>query len=305
MWVALASTSTVALLRNVGFGSLSLHALAPTISTPNGLAVGDVDRDGMPDMVLTGLDRIAVFRGNGGGGFSTSTVWSLRTPPRAPVLADFNGDNRLDLAVSFPDSGLVSVMPGDGTGFVAFGAGVPTVVQAQPLSLAVADLDRDGTADLVSGNSNPISNGIAVLLGRGLLPFGFGTAGCNGMLGINGARPAKVGRADFGITTTNAPRNSSGTLMLGLAPDFAGTNLAPLGLVLHVNTALPVISQAIASGVGGVGFASLPIPPNAALAGARLYPQTVWLEVPGSGRACSGAFLRLVSSRGLAIRIVP
>lgn len=125
------------------------------------------------------------------------------------------------------------------------------------------------------------------------------------VLGTNAAIAPRVGEARFGVTVTNAPRRSNGTLLLGLAPDVAGTDVAPLGLVLHVNLALPVIGESVVSDSGGVGLLRLPIPASGSFAGARLWPQSVWLEPAASGRACSGAFLRLVASRGLSICILP
>jgi hypothetical protein len=220
-------------------------------------------------------------------------------------LADVDGDGRLDLAVAFSNFDKISVLLGDGAGSFAPGASYPTVVQAQVSAIAAADLDGDGHTDLVTANQNPIGNTVGVLLGGGLVPYGIGTGGCDGVLGITGGKPPRLGQAGFGVNVTNAPRRAAGTMLLGLVPDLLGRTLPFLQLRLHVDLGVPAISMAMATDGAGTGFVPLPIPPNASLVGARLYPQAVLAESPLSGRACSPAFGRLVASRGLALAVLP
>ena len=67
-----------------------------------GVAVGDIDNDGFPDLVLTEYGRLRLFRNNGNGTFTdvsaaagvTSPLWST-----SAAFADFDRDGWLDLAV--------------------------------------------------------------------------------------------------------------------------------------------------------------------------------------------------------------
>lgn len=125
--------------------------------------------------------------------------------------------------MAFKDLGSVSVMLGNGAGNFGLGTVFPTVIQGHPSEIAAADLNGDGASDLVAGNTNSISNAIAVLLGQGLVPFGTGTSSCAGILGTSGATAARIGQSRFGFTVTNAPPNATGALMVAAAPDVLGT----------------------------------------------------------------------------------
>lgn len=67
-----------------------------------GVAVGDVDGDGLPDLVLTGFGEAALYRNVGGGQFEDITEASgieVDGWPCSCALADLNGNGLLDLVV--------------------------------------------------------------------------------------------------------------------------------------------------------------------------------------------------------------
>jgi len=68
-----------------------------------GVAVGDYDGDGYPDIFLTGYGRSVLYHNNGGGTFSDVTTQSGIDAPgwsTSAVWFDYNNDGKLDLFVA-------------------------------------------------------------------------------------------------------------------------------------------------------------------------------------------------------------
>lgn len=118
-----------------------------------GVAIGDVNRDGAPDLVAyqPTAGTLSVYLGDGGGGFrahATVPVGRVAQATRTPApitLVDLNGDGKLDLVFALAPA--VALGVGDGT----FGA-----LQALPVrggnavrAVEIADLDHDGHPDLI------------------------------------------------------------------------------------------------------------------------------------------------------------
>ncbi|CAF2864981.1 unnamed protein product [Rotaria sp. Silwood2] len=68
------------------------------------VAIGDFDNDTVLDMVVANhiVNNIAVYLGNGDGSFRDPTMYSTGSysSPYMVIVADFNNDNRLDIAVA-------------------------------------------------------------------------------------------------------------------------------------------------------------------------------------------------------------
>jgi hypothetical protein len=107
--------------------------------------VGDVNGDGKLDLVSINGTTASIYLGDGHGGFQlVSTIQGLTmgsyalgpVPPSDVVLGDFNGDEKLDLAVAYYDStnpNVVQIYPGDGTG--NFGTPQSVTVGTNPFTL--------------------------------------------------------------------------------------------------------------------------------------------------------------------------
>ncbi len=112
---------------------------------------GDLDGDGIPDMVLVNefSDNLSVFPGVGNGFFDAAFVIAVNDRPSSLALDDLNGDGDLDLVLSQPNaSGTVDILFGDG----AFGFSAPTLLTplGSPWTTITTDVENDGDADIVA-----------------------------------------------------------------------------------------------------------------------------------------------------------
>jgi hypothetical protein len=141
----------------------------PAGPSPYPLAVGDVNRDGKPDLVVPnskpGERTLTVLFGDGKGGFKPTpgSPVAAAGDPYYVTLGDVNADGNLDMiAAHSGDDGGATVLLGDGKGgFKA--AGSPVGLGSRVMGMAVADLNRDGRADLVATGGDAVR----VLLGDG------------------------------------------------------------------------------------------------------------------------------------------
>jgi hypothetical protein len=133
-------------------------------SGSNFVAIGDLNGDGKPDLVVAnsdGYDNISVLLGNGDGTFQTRINYAVGSVPYSVALGDLNSDGKLDVVVTNIYSGTVSVLLGNGDG--TFQAPTAYAVGSSPAFVAIGDLNGDGIPDLAVTNFSSIS----VLLGNG------------------------------------------------------------------------------------------------------------------------------------------
>jgi len=145
-----------------------------------GIAVADVNRDGFPDLLVAnelacgncqnGL--LDVLLGNGDGTFKPAMGYSSGgNGTSSPVVADVNGDGKLDLVAANVLRDNLAVLLGNGDGtfqpVMTYGSGGEA-----PQPLAIADVNRDTKPDLLVVNTYGNGEGaslIGVLLNN--IPF--------------------------------------------------------------------------------------------------------------------------------------
>jgi hypothetical protein len=151
----------------------------PLPAKPNRLTLVDLNRDGVLDLVATTpdgssggyTDMISVMLGVSGGAFAPPVSYAVGSRPMEAVAGDFDGDGKLDLAVTDWGSDNVAILPGNGDG--TFGAASFFPCGSNPHGLVVADLNRDGILDLAVANNG--ANSVSVLMGLGTFRRGNGT----------------------------------------------------------------------------------------------------------------------------------
>ena len=194
------------------------------------LAIGDLDGDGIPDLVgscsSTG-SAAGVYLGNGTG-FVHAGSFALPAATTVSFVADFNGDGNADLLLSWGQIAL-----GDGKGGFA-----------EPINAAravlVADLDRDGLPDVVqrSGSGDLVvrlnnCRSVGGLETEFVVPFLLDAPGASGaefrseLTLVNRGETAALVSSEFS-PVLGAPAGAA-SLVVPAATQFR-TGTVPLGL---------------------------------------------------------------------------
>ena len=145
---------------------------------PGGLKLGDVNSDGIPDLVITSGKRNTadVFLGDGGGKFNQAPgspfqVGSSTEFNTGLHLADVNEDGKLDVLALSNQRESFGVLLGNGRGGFTAGPVTKFVGGLGRFSFAFGDLDGDGHLDAAIANSgdgdSPGPGNVIVLRGDG------------------------------------------------------------------------------------------------------------------------------------------
>ncbi len=143
-----------------------------TGTSPNSVAFGDVNGDGLLDLAVanagTGTVSVllnATLPGATTPSFATQQTFTTNAVPISVAFGDVNGDGLLDLAVTNGGSANVSVLL-NATAPIAVGASFAAqqtfTTGSSPISVAWGDVNGDGLLDLAVANSD--SNTVSVLL---------------------------------------------------------------------------------------------------------------------------------------------
>jgi hypothetical protein len=175
--LAVAGASMVAVLLNTTSAGATTASFAPKVlfatgANPFGVAVGDFNGDGKVDLAIAdlGADRVSILLNTTAMHASTPT-FSARvdfvtpTHPSAVGVGDFNGDGIPDVAVTSDNSNVVAIL----LNTTATNASTPTFAAMAPFttgvtveSVAIADINGDGKADVVVADDSSMA--ISVLL---------------------------------------------------------------------------------------------------------------------------------------------
>ena len=179
-------SNNVTILLGNGNGSFTAAAGSPIMvgTAPSSIAVTDFNSDGKQDLAITneGSSSVTVLLGNGNGTFAAAAGSPVATglDPYGVATLDFNGDGKPDLAVANAGSNNVTVLLGNGSGGFTPAGNSPFMVGNGPTSIAVADFNSDGRADIAVTNYGfePAGTNITVLLGSDIALGFFPIAPC-------------------------------------------------------------------------------------------------------------------------------
>lgn len=195
--------ASVGILLGNGDGTFQDVQFVAAGANPDSLAVGDFNRDGIPDLAVTygadagpSADKVGVLLGNGDGTFQDVRFFNAGSAPTALAIGDFNRDGVPDIAAANEDSNNVSILIGDGGG--NFTTRCTLAVGRAPNAIAAADFNGDGRLDL--GVSNSGDQSLTVLYGKGNGDF-YRCRPANRAFAVGGA---STGRISVGRLTRGA-----------------------------------------------------------------------------------------------------
>lgn len=116
---------------------------------PEVLTAGDFNGDGNLDLAVnvTGFDAVAIYFGDGQGGFTLQRHIATDTLPKGLTAADFNRDGHLDLVGCTAWGYDLDVYQGDGLG--GFTPQVQLKGDGEPTRLFLKDVNNDGILDVI------------------------------------------------------------------------------------------------------------------------------------------------------------
>lgn len=139
---------------------------------PTSLALGDIDQDRSDDILIAGgmpgSEFWELYLGSSQGQFSLRSRQVVAQPIRNVLLGDVTGDGVLDIVATYADKEALSLRQGFGNGFFA----APVVASfaresgAYPGGALLADLTRDGVADLLVSTPSWLAGSLRLLPGN-------------------------------------------------------------------------------------------------------------------------------------------
>jgi hypothetical protein len=195
---------------------------------PYSASVADVNNDNLLDIVVanSGDDNIGVLLGYGNGNFSTQNTFSTGTgsQPYSTVIADFNNDGLLDVAVANNGNNMLGILLGNGNGNFGSPATYPTGTYSHPQSMAVADFNRDGRLDIAVINSGL---NLGIFLGNTIGTFNSQITMTTGNSTMSSVSPSSVAVGDFnGDNNMDIAVTNSGTATIGILLGYGNGNFA-------------------------------------------------------------------------------
>jgi hypothetical protein len=237
--VARGSSGGISVIPNTSTGgSISFGAqryLGGAGNSHEAVAVGDIDGDGKPDIVVANGNNsasVTVYRNMTTGAvinFGSGQDFAVVNAPYRVVIGDLDGDGKPDLAVTNNGSNQVSFFRNTSSaGNISFATRVDITVGNGTFGVAIGDLDGDGKPDLAVGTQGPGAALYAIqnTSTAGSLSFGVpigiatGGGGSVAIRDLDGDGKPDIVEGGFGQIIVVRNQSGVGSLVFGGAQNF-------------------------------------------------------------------------------------
>lgn len=237
-----------------GDGTFATPVQYATAYAPNNLVTGDFNHDGNLDLAVVDSNCsvqpcipgfVSILLGSGDGTFRPKVDYAVGTEPFGIVAQDFNGDGKLDLAITNNSSNTVSVLSGngdgtfqtheDGTSDLVLGAGLGSIFMSSPMAILSPGELNFGNVGL--GSTSTVQN--LTVTSAGNSPLNLTSASATTGYAVNNACGSSV------------PSGASCLLGLTFTPQAVGVSTGVLTLMDNSATTQQNISL---SGIGRADF---------------------------------------------------
>jgi hypothetical protein len=166
-WDANGEDSSVSMFLNNGDGTFADEIDSKVPGDVRGIALTDVNADGLLDILTTAasLDRVGVMINQGAGIVAHREVIFAEHDPRDYVRADMNADGVPDLVFALGGLNMVRVVLQNADGSVLETTNYP--VSGYAVQVVAEDVDLDGDIDVVAASSSTDPDMLGVLLNQG------------------------------------------------------------------------------------------------------------------------------------------
>ena len=226
--------NSISVFRNISTGAGNIAFAAKFDSSvgthPYGVAIGDIDGDGRPDVVVSniGSNSLSVYLNTsvpGAISFAPRVDVATGSSPYGVAIADMNGDGFPDVAITNWGSNTVSIFQNTSVPVIANLAAVTSpTTPGNPNFVAAGDLDGDNNVDLVTSNTggNSISLFRSTSSAGGIsfasrIDSSIGTIPFNVALGdVDGDGKPDIVSSNSGLNTISVFKNTSTSGLLAM-----------------------------------------------------------------------------------------